>query len=148
MPDNFAPLRVLAFAGSLRRNSYNRHLIDAATGSAPAGLSLTVHDSIADIPLFNEDLEADAADGPDGVMRLRAAVAAADGVLIATPEYNQSLPGVLKNTLDWLSRNDAALGEVLSGKPVAIMGATPGRWAHGWRNRSCATRWPRWGHSS
>ncbi|HGM6770063.1 NADPH-dependent FMN reductase [Stenotrophomonas sp. TWI169] len=128
MPDNFAPLRVLAFAGSLRRNSYNRHLIDAATGSAPAGLSLTVHDSIADIPLFNEDLEADAAGGPDGVMRLRAAVAAADGVLIATPEYNQSLPGVLKNTLDWLSRNDAALGEVLSGKPVAIMGATPGRW--------------------
>ncbi|WMJ69229.1 NAD(P)H-dependent oxidoreductase [Stenotrophomonas sp. 24(2023)] len=122
------PLRVLAFAGSLRRNSYNRRLLDAAAEAAPSGISVTVHDSIADVPLFDEDLEAGTAGGPTGVTRLRAAIAAADGVLMATPEYNQSLPGVLKNTLDWLSRDDARYGAVLAGKPVAIMGATPGHW--------------------
>lgn len=128
MSDDRAPLQVLAFAGSLRQHSYNRQLVRAAAAVVPAGLVLTVHDSIADIPLFDEDLEAASGGGPEGVKRLRAAVAAADGVLIATPEYNQSLPGVLKNTLDWLSRDDAEHGAVLAGKPVAIMGATPGRW--------------------
>lgn len=87
-----------------------------------------MHDTIADIPLFDEDLEAADPAGPAGVKRLRAAIAAADGVLIATPEYSQSLPGVLKNTLDWLSRDDAEYRTVLSAKPVAIIGATPGRW--------------------
>ncbi|MGN7766126.1 NADPH-dependent FMN reductase [Stenotrophomonas sp. 22692] len=128
MSDNPPPLNILAFAGSLRSNSYNRRLVRAAAGAAPAGLLLTVHDTIADIPLFDEDLEAADPAGPAGVKRLRAAIAAADGVLIATPEYSQSLPGVLKNTLDWLSRDDAEYRTVLSAKPVAIIGATPGYW--------------------
>jgi len=128
MPDNAPPLNILAFAGSLRGNSYNRRLIRAAAGAAPAGLLLTVHDTIADVPLFDEDLEAADPAGPAGVKRLRAAIAGADGVLIATPEYSQSLPGVLKNTLDWLSRDDAEYRTVLSAKPVAIIGATPGHW--------------------
>ncbi|MGE7139617.1 NADPH-dependent FMN reductase [Luteibacter sp. NPDC031894] len=127
MSEPQAPLRILAFAGSLRRNSHNGRLLDTAAQIAPPGMVLTVHDTIADVPLFDEDVEA-STPSPDGVTRLRIAVAAADGVLIATPEYNQSLPGVLKNTLDWLSRDDAELGEVLSGKPVAIFGATPGKW--------------------
>lgn len=128
MSDNPPPLNILAFAGSLRSNSYNRRLVRAAAGAAPAGLLLTVHDTIADIPLFDEDLEAADPAGPAGVKRLRAAIASADGVLIATPEYRQSLPGVLKNTLDWLSRDDAEYRTVLSAKPVAIIGATPGHW--------------------
>ncbi len=128
MSDNPPPLNILAFAGSLRSNSYNRRLVRAAAGAAPAGLLLTVHDTIADIPLFDEDLEAADPAGPAGVKRLRAAIAAADGVLIATPECSQSLPGVLKNTLDWLSRDDAEYRTVLSAKPVAIIGATPGHW--------------------
>lgn len=128
MSDNPPPLNILAFAGSLRSNSYNRRLVRAAAGAAPAGLLLTVHDTIADIPLFDEDLEAADPAGPAGVKRLRAAIAAADGVLIATPEYSQSLPGVLKNTLDWLSRDDAEYRTVLSAKPVAIIGATSGHW--------------------
>ncbi|HFF6210191.1 TPA: NADPH-dependent FMN reductase [Stenotrophomonas maltophilia] len=128
MSDNPPPLNILAFAGSLRSNSYNRRLVRAAAGAAPAGLLLAVHDTIADIPLFDEDLEAADPAGPAGVKRLRAAIASADGVLIATPEYRQSLPGVLKNTLDWLSRDDAEYRTVLSAKPVAIIGATPGHW--------------------
>lgn len=128
MSDTPPPLNILAFAGSLRSNSYNRRLVRAAAGAAPAGLLLTVHDTIADIPLFDEDLEAADPAGPAGVKRLRAAIASADGVLIATPEYSQSLPGVLKNTLDWLSRDDAEYRMVLSAKPVAIIGATPGHW--------------------
>lgn len=128
MSDSLAPLQVLAFAGSLRRNSYNRHLVEAAAQAAPAGIVVTIYPGIADVPLFDEDLETETAGGPEGVKRLRAAVAAADGVLIATPEYNQSLPGVLKNTLDWVSREDAGHRDVLAGKPVAIMGATPGKW--------------------
>ncbi|WP_459047761.1 NADPH-dependent FMN reductase [Stenotrophomonas sp. PSU_St99] len=128
MSDTPPPLNILAFAGSLRGNSYNRRLVRAAASAAPAGLLLTVHDTIADVPLFDEDLEAADPAGPAGVKRLRAAIAAADGVLIATPEYSQSLPGVLKNTLDWLSRDDAEYRTVLSAKPVAIIGATPGRW--------------------
>ncbi len=123
-----APLKVLAFAGSLRRNSYNRRLLDTAAHCAPPGIVVTVHDTIADIPLFDEDLEVDSAGGPEGVKRLRRALAAADALLIATPEYNQSLPGVLKNTLDWLSRDDVEHREVAAGMPTAIIGATPGRW--------------------
>ncbi len=123
-----APLKVLAFAGSLRRNSYNRWLLDTAAHCAPPGMVVTVHDTIADIPLFDEDLEADSAGGPAGVKRLRRALAAADALLIATPEYNQSLPGVLKNTLDWLSRDDVEHRTVVAGMPAAIIGATPGRW--------------------
>lgn len=118
--------RVLAIAGSLRRGSWNLRLLEAAAECVPAGMTVSVYDDLASIPLFNEDLEQETDGGPEVVQRLRRDVAAADGLLIATPEYNHSIPGVLKNTLDWLSR--AAPDEVLAGKPVAIIGASGGRW--------------------
>jgi chromate reductase len=116
------PIKVLALPGSLRRASWNRLLLQAAAAHAPPGIDVTVYDQLGAIPLFNEELEP----GPDAVRDLRQRVREADGLLIATPEYNQSLPGVLKNVLDWLSRPDP--DEVLKDKPVAIMGASSGRW--------------------
>ena len=118
--------RVLAIAGSLRRGSWNLRLLEAAAECAPAGMTISVYCDQASIPLFNEDLEHEPDGGPDVIRRLRRDVASFDGLLIATPEYNQSIPGVLKNTIDWLSR--AAPDEVLAGKPVAIIGASGGRW--------------------
>jgi chromate reductase len=123
---------ILAFAGSLRTNSLNRRLVGAAQTVAPAGINLTIFDDLGGVPLFNEDLEDRALtehaaiDELGDVVALRTLVARSDGVLIATPEYNQSIPGVMKNVVDWLSRpEDAGL---LDGKPVAIMGATTGPW--------------------
>jgi len=120
------PLKILAICGSIRVGSMNRRLLDAATELAPAGMSLRFADSLDSIPLFSEDREHAAAQGFDAVQRLRAQVAHADGILIATPEYNQSIPGVLKNAIDWLSR--PLPDEVLIGKPVAVIGASAGRW--------------------
>ena len=125
------PVRVLAIAGSLRRASYNRLLLEAAAESAPPAVSVTLYDDLAAIPLFDEDLELVTDGGPPSVHTLRALVAAADGILFSTPEYNQSIPGVLKNAIDWLSRpGPAAAGavEVLDGKPVAVVGASSGPW--------------------
>ena len=118
--------RILAIAGSLRRGSWNRRLLDAAAANAPAGMTVSVYDDLGSIPMFNEDLESAPGGELGAVRRLRAAIAGADGLLIATPEYNQSMPGVLKNAIDWMSR--AAPDEVLAGKPVALLGATTGRW--------------------
>jgi chromate reductase len=120
------PVRILALAGSLRRRSYNRGLLRAAQELAPSGVEVRLDEHLRAIPFFDEDLEAETAGGPAAVRALRDAVAAADGLLVATPEYNQSIPGVLKNAVDWLSRE--APGEVLAGRPVAIVGATSGRW--------------------
>lgn len=116
-----SPLKVLAFAGSLRRESYNRALIRAAVELAPTDMDVTIFD-IADVPLYDGDVE-DAGD-PEGVTRFKQAIAAADGVIMATPEYNHGVPGVMKNAIDWASRppRDA----VLARKPVAIFGASPG----------------------
>jgi chromate reductase len=115
---------VLALAGSLRRDSMNRLLLKAAAQVVPEGMTLTVYDDLASVPLFNEDLETDG--GPAGVQRLRGAVAASRGMLIATPEYNHSVPGVLKNSIDWLSRPGPE--EVLERKPIALVGVTSGQW--------------------
>jgi chromate reductase len=114
-------LRVLAFAGSLRKGSYNRALLRAAQELAPEDVRIDIFDLI-DVPLYNGDVEAEG--DPDGVARLKQAIRAADGVLMATPEYNHGVPGVMKNAVDWVSRppRDAPLG----GKPVAILGASPG----------------------
>ncbi|MCI0572628.1 MAG: NAD(P)H-dependent oxidoreductase [Myxococcaceae bacterium] len=117
---------MLAIPGSLRRGSYNRSLLEAGAACAPAGMRIHVYDELARIPLFDEDLERETAGGPEEVRRLRSQVAEADALWIATPEYNQSVPGVLKNAIDWLSR--PAPQEVLAGKPVAIIGVTQGRW--------------------
>jgi chromate reductase len=124
---NHRPLRVLCLAGSLRRASWNRHLLQAAASLAPAGIEAAVYDALAAVPLFDEDLEQAEPDGPAGVRALRAAIAAADGLLIATPEYNHALPGVLKNALDWLSR-ESPQGAVLVERPVAVLGASSGPW--------------------
>jgi len=112
---------IVGFAGSLRRGSFNRALLQAATELAPPGLHIVIHGLDA-IPLYNGDVEA--AGAPPSVVQLRDAVRKADGLLIATPEYNHGIPGVLKNTIDWLSRppRDSAL----NGKVAAVMGASPG----------------------
>ena len=123
--DSLRTTKVLALAGSLRHDSYNRALLEAAAGLALDGLSIDVYDGLGSIPLFDEDLEHPHR-MPPGVVRLRRAVARSDALLIATPEYNQSVPGVLKNAIDWLSRSEP--GEGLSGLPVAITGATTGPW--------------------
>lgn len=113
--------RVAGIAGSLRRASFNRALLRTAAEMAPARLRIDIHD-IAGIPLYNQDVEDEKA--PDAVTALREAVRSADALLIATPEYNHGVPGVLKNTIDWLSRPPRA--SALDGKPVALMGASPG----------------------
>lgn len=118
------PLTVLTLAGSLRTGSYNRLLLDAAAQLAPQALSLSRYDELAAVPLFNEDVEASGL--PPGVQRLHQAVHAADALLVATPEYNQSIPGVLKNAIDWLSR--PACKGALEGKMVGIIGVTLGQW--------------------
>ena len=118
--------RILAIAGSLRRSSWNLRLLQAAAACAPPAMSVCVYRELGAIPMFNEDIEQEAGGVPDVVKRLWHEVSAADALLLATPEYNQSLPGVLKNAIDWLSR--AVPEDVLAGKPVAIMGATSGRW--------------------
>lgn len=115
-----AGLKVCAISGSLRAGSFNTAALRAAAELAPDGVEV-VAQSIADIPPYNED--ARAAGLPPAVIRLQEAIASADAVLIATPEYNYSVPGVLKNAIDWISRTDP---QPFADKPVAIMGASPG----------------------
>jgi chromate reductase len=116
------PLSFLGIAGSLRRLSFNRGLIRAAVELAPNGITVVPYD-VSDVPLFDADVEAQG--DPEAVVRFKRAIADADGLLIATPEYNHCIPGVLKNAIDWASRPPRA--SVLTDKPVAIMGATPGQ---------------------
>lgn len=117
---------LVGFSGSLRRGSFNSALLRAAAGMVPSGSQLDVA-SIADFPLYNGDDEA-ASGVPAQVERLKDAIAAADGLLIATPEYNNSIPGVAKNAIDWLSRPPPDIPRVFGGKPVALIGASPGGW--------------------
>jgi chromate reductase len=115
----------VAIAGSLRRDSLNRRLVEAAAECAPDGIEVCVYRGLGELPPFNQDLETGAfAAGP--VRELCEQVAAAQGLFIATPEYNHSVPGVLKNAIDWLSR--PLSGKVLVGKPVAVVGVSGGRW--------------------
>jgi chromate reductase, NAD(P)H dehydrogenase (quinone) len=114
-------IKVLGFAGSLRRDSYNRALLRAAIELAPEGMTIETFDLI-EVPLYNGDVEAEG--DPAGVARFKAAIHEADGVLMATPEYNHGVPGVMKNAVDWASRPPR--GAALSRKPVALLGASPG----------------------
>src|SRR5438477_11176467 len=118
------PCTLLAVPGSLRKHSYNRLLLQAAADLGSEDVSIVPYDELGSLPLFDEDLEKATGGGPEPVRRLRDQVASADGVLFATPEYNHSIPGVLKNAIDWLSR--PAPQEVLVGKPVAVIGASAG----------------------
>lgn len=112
---------VCGVAGSLRKGSFNRSLLRAASELAPEGMSIRIHD-IADIPPYNADVEA--AGDPRPVVAFKDAIRGADALLIVTPEYNYGLPGVLKNAIDWASRPPTQ--SVLRHKPAAIMGASPG----------------------
>jgi chromate reductase len=111
-------IHVLGFAGSLRRASYNAGLLRAAAELLPEGMSLEIFD-LSPIPLFNADVEA--AGLPQPVQQFKARIAAANALLIVTPEYNYSIPGVLKNAIDWASR--PVKESPLNGKPLAMMGA-------------------------
>lgn len=116
---------IIGLCGSLRRASFNLALLKAAAAAAPPGSSIEVA-SIHEIPLYDGDLEA--SEGiPTAVQELKEKIAAADGLLIATPEYNNSIPGVVKNAIDWLSRPGSDIPRVFRGRPVALMGATPGQ---------------------
>jgi NAD(P)H-dependent FMN reductase len=115
---------IIGLCGSLRRGSLNLGLLHAAVEEAPHGTSIEI-ESIREIPLYDGDVEAERG-VPPAVARLKDRIAGADGVLIATPEYNNSMPGVLKNAIDWLSRPSADIPRVFRGRPVALVGATPG----------------------
>ena len=114
-------LKVVGFSGSLRRGSLNSAALRVVKALAPADLTIDIFD-LSPIPLYNDDLRTN--EGyPEGVQSFRDSLKAADGVLIATPEYNYSIPGVLKNAIDWASRPPE---QPFDGKPIAILGASPG----------------------
>src|SRR4051794_34901345 len=121
-------MRVLGLSGSLRRDSYNAGLLRAAAELLPPGAELDVFDALKEIPPY--DADDDVTPGPEPVEALREAIAGADAVLVATPEYNASIPGVLKNALDWASRPHAT--NPLRGKPAAVVGASTGMFGAVW----------------
>jgi chromate reductase, NAD(P)H dehydrogenase (quinone) len=122
MNQSTGPLVVCGIAGSLRTGSYNRALLRAAQELAPAGMEIRIFDRIGEIPLYDADVEAKG--DPEPVRALKRAIGEAAALLVATPEYNHGVPGVLKNAIDWASR--PARSSVLGGKPAAILGASPG----------------------
>ena len=121
-------MRILAISGSLRRDSHNTRLLRAAAQMLPPGAELELFDGLAAVPPYNED--ADVEPAPEAVERLRSAIARADALLISTPEYNASIPGVLKNAIDWASRPFP--DNALRGKPVAVIGASTGLFGAVW----------------
>jgi NAD(P)H-dependent FMN reductase len=129
---------IVVLVGSLRSDSVNRRLAEKLVSDAPSGLHLEIVDGLADLPFYNEDLDTD--EVPEPAQRLRDRVASADRVLVVTPEYNGTMPAVLKNAIDWLSR-PYGVG-ALAGKPLAVLGTTPtpygGKWAHADVVRSAA----------
>jgi NAD(P)H-dependent FMN reductase len=118
---------IIGISGSLRRGSYNSMLLAAAAEVIGDAGTIEIA-SIRDFPLYDADVET--GQGlPESVRALKERIAAADGLLLATPEYNHSIPGVFKNAIDWLSRPQSDIRRVFGGLPVAVMGATPGRGA-------------------
>ena len=120
-------MRILGISGSLRRGSHNRRLLRAAGNTLPPGVDLVEWEGLAGLPAFDEDLESTP---PPPVQDFLDLIEEADGILIATPEYNASLPGSLKNALDWASRPFAT--NPLRGKPVAVVGASTGMFGAVW----------------
>ncbi|MEU9878462.1 NADPH-dependent FMN reductase [Streptomyces phaeochromogenes] len=115
-------MRILAISGSLRQDSFNTRLLRALPPLAPEGMEIELFDGLGEVPPYDQDL--DVVDAPKPVQRLRTAIAEADGLIIATPEYNGSIPGVLKNAIDWASR--PMTRSALLAKCVVTMVATPG----------------------
>jgi chromate reductase, NAD(P)H dehydrogenase (quinone) len=120
-------MRVLGISGSLRKDSHNTELLRAAATLLPSGVEFELYDGLRDIPPYDEDDESEA---PAAVTNLRERIALADAVLFATPEYNHSIPGALKNALDWVSRPIAT--NTLRNKPVAVIGASTGMFGAVW----------------
>ena len=120
-------MKILGISGSLRKGSHNTGLLRAAAHLLPPGAELVVFDRLREIPPFDQDAENSP---PPAVAAFKDAIAAADAVLIATPEYNHSIPGVLKNTLDWVSRPIAA--NPMRGKPALVIGASTGMFGAVW----------------
>jgi NAD(P)H-dependent FMN reductase len=138
-----ADTKVLTLIGSLRAASVNRQLAELAAENAPDGVTVSVFDRLGELPFYNEDI--DNGQAPASVTALREAAAEADAALVVTPEYNGSIPGVLKNAIDWLSRpfGDSALKD----KPLAVIGASMGQyggvWAHDDTRKSFGIAGPR-----
>ena len=120
-------MKILGISGSLRQASHNTQLLRVAADLLPPGTELEIFDGLDEVPPFNED---DERTPPPGVVRLKNAIAAADAVLIATPEYNHSIPGVLKNAFDWVSRPIA--DNPMRGKPALVIGASTGMFGAVW----------------
>ncbi|MGZ4289179.1 MAG: NADPH-dependent FMN reductase [Gaiellaceae bacterium] len=121
-------MQILAISGSLQRESYNTRLLRAASELAPPGIEVELYDGLASLPPYDADLDVEPAPAP--VRDLRERIAAADALLISTPEYNGSIPGQLKNAVDWASRPFPASS--LRNKPIALAGATPGAYGAMW----------------
>jgi len=117
-------MRLVGVSGSLRAASYNSALLRAAQAMTPDGVDL-IEGSIRDIPLYDGDVERDQG-LPDAVVALKDLIADCDGLLLFTPEYNNGVPGVFKNAIDWLSRPASDIERVFGGRPVAVLGASPG----------------------
>jgi chromate reductase len=121
-------MKILGLSGSLRRDSYNARLLRAAASELPPEAELVVWDAVRDLPYYDEDLDVDPV--PESVAALRRAVAEADALLISTPEYNASIPGALKNAIDWASRPRATSS--LKGTPALVVGASTGLFGAVW----------------
>src|SRR5436190_22976096 len=117
-------MTIIGISGSLRKGSFNASLLRAATEAVSEGTKLEIA-SIREIPLYDGDVEAGSG-VPAYVQQLKDRIAAADGLLLVTPEYNNSIPGVFKNAIDWLSRPGKDIKRVFGNRPIALMGATPG----------------------
>ncbi|MGP4090995.1 NAD(P)H-dependent oxidoreductase [Streptomyces sp. KR55] len=122
-------VRILALVGSLRAGSHNRQLAEAAVKVAPEGADVQLFEGLADIPFYNEDIDVEGS-VPASAARLREAAATADALLLFTPEYNGTIPAVLKNAIDWLSRPYGA--GAITGKPVAVVGTAFGQYGGVW----------------
>jgi NAD(P)H-dependent FMN reductase len=137
-------IKVLALVGSLRAASVNRQIAELAADVGPDGVSVTIFDKLGELPFYNEDIDNDV-DVPAAVTALRAAAADADAALVVTPEYNGSIPAVIKNAIDWLSRPFG--NGALKDKPLAVIGGSLGRyggvWAHDETRKSFAIAGPR-----
>lgn len=122
--------RVLVLVGSLRADSHNRRIAEVIRAQAPAGVTVDIAEGLGELPFYNEDVDGEQA--PEPVVRLREQVAAADRVLVVTPEYNGTMPAVLNNAIDWASRPFGA--GAIKGKPLAVVGTAVGQyggqWAH------------------
>ena len=117
-------MTIIGIAGSLRKNSFNAGLLRAAAEVVSADTRLEIL-SIRDVPLYDGDVE-ETTGVPASVQHIKDRVASADGLLLVSPEYNNSIPGVFKNAIDWMSRPAKDIGRVFAGRPVALIGATPG----------------------